>query len=93
MFLAGIQTCPHENGEMEPQMEVGAHWKNQSWLKWSPTQIGDWIPAKNMREWQAFYFYGYLFIAFTIEGTLKSRYRRQPNLTRQTQRTQRTQQT
>ena len=25
MFLAGIQTCPHENGEMEPQVEVGAH--------------------------------------------------------------------
>ncbi|MBM2833672.1 MAG: hypothetical protein HW406_833, partial [Candidatus Brocadiaceae bacterium] len=20
-----LKTCPHENGEMEPQMEVGAH--------------------------------------------------------------------
>ncbi len=48
-----LKTCPHENGEMEPQMEVGAHWENQSWLEWSPAQIGDWIPAKSMREWHA----------------------------------------
>ena len=25
-----LKTCPHENGEMEPQMEVGTHREDQS---------------------------------------------------------------